>query len=482
MTRTLIHSVTAVTVDAGTGIVEDATIVIEGDKLVSVGADSRNLPSCDVIIDGTGLIAVPGLINAHTHLWQTALRGLGADWAGMDYFKHVHSTFGPAFEPEDSRSSELLGALGQINAGTTTVFDWCHNNRTPEHSDASLEGLTESGIRTIFGHGTVKAPTRPGEMHYSETPHPRAEIERLRRQFPDDDGLVSVAMCILGPDYSTLEVTRRDLQVARELNMRSSAHVWGKPNRLVPNGYRDLLAEGLVTPKHNVVHGNYLLDDELQKLIQAGASVTSTPPGEIMGSAREPLVRRIRAFGGRPSIGNDSELGMTGEMFEIARRTLALYRLFDNLEIASSTSGRSLSDMRTYEARTMAAVGHDGGALQETYQAVAADALRWATLDNARALGIDHLVGSLTPGKKADVVLVDATSPALAPAHDPVGAVISSGHSGVIDTVIVNGVIRKRAGKLVDLPQLARATEDARAAGESILRRTGFAIPGWKTS
>jgi cytosine/adenosine deaminase-related metal-dependent hydrolase len=168
---------------------------------------------------------------------------------------------------------------------------------------------------------------------------------------------------------------------------------------------------------------------------------------------------------------------MTGEMLEVARRTLAIHRLFDNLEIDSSTSGRSLTDMRTYEARTMAAVGHDGGALQEAYQAVAADALRWATLDNARALGIDHLVGSLTPGKKADIVLVDATSPSLAPAHDPVDAVISSGHSGAIDTVIVNGVIKKRAGKLIDQPQLARATADARAAGEGILRRTGFPNP-----
>lgn len=481
MTRTLIHSVTAVTVDAETGTVDDAFIVFEGDKLVSVGKACGNPPPCDVIIDGTGMIAVPGLINAHTHLWQTALKGLGADWAGMDYFKYVHSTFAPAFEPEDSRSSELLGALGQINAGTTTVFDWCHNNRTPEHSDASLQGLAESGIRTIFGHGTVKAPSLPGHPHYSKTPHPRAEIERLRRRFPDDDGLVSIAMCILGPDYSTLEVTRRDLQVARELDMRSSAHVWGKPNRLVPTGYRGLIAEGLVTAKHNVVHGNYMLDDELQKLIDAGASVTSTPPGEIMGSAREPLVRRIRQLGGTPSIGNDSELGMTGEMFEIARRTLAIYRLFDNLGISASTSGR-LTDMQMYEARTMAAVGHDGGALQETYQAVAADALRWATLDNARALGIDHLVGSLTPGKKADIVLVDATSPALVPAHDPVDAVVSHGHSGVIDTVIVNGVIRKQAGKLVNQPQLARATEDARAAGKGILHRTGFAFAGRKTS
>ena len=482
MTRTLIHSVTAVTVDAETGTMDDASIVFEDDTIVSVGRAIEDQPPCDVTIDGTGMIAVPGLINAHAHLWQTALRGLGADWAGMDYFKYVHSAFGPAFEPEDSRSSELLGALGQINSGTTTVFDWCHNNRTPEHSDASLEGLAESGIRAIFGHGTVKAPSLPGRTHYSETPHPRTEIERLRRQFPDDDGLVSVAMCILGPDYSTLEVTRKDLQVARELSVRSSAHVWGKPNRLVPDGYRQLIAEGLVSPKHNVVHGNYLLDDELQALIEAGASITSTPPGEIMGSAREPLVRRIRRFGGTPSIGNDSELGMTGEMLEIARRTLAIHRLFDNLEIASSTSGRRLTDKRTYEARTMAAVGHDGGALQETYQALAADALRWATLDNARALGLDHLVGSLTPGKKADIVLLDARSPGLAPAHDPVDAVVSHGHSGVIDTVIVNGIIRKRAGKLVDQPQLARATEDARAAGKGILRRTGYPLPPGKTS
>lgn len=475
MTRTLITSATVVTVDDHLGVLRNASILIEGDTIVSVGP----APGCavDVTIDGSGMIAVPGLINAHTHLWQTALRGLGADWAGTDYYRYVHATFAPAFHPEDSRASELLGALGQLNAGTTTVFDWCHNNGTPEHTDASLDALESSGIRAVFGHGTVKAGPRHGEQHYSEVPHPRSEIERLRARYSDDDALVGISMCLLGPDYSTRDVTRQDLQLARELGIRSSAHVWGKANRLVPDGYRSLIAEGLVDDRHNVAHGNYMLDDEVRGLIDAGASITSTPAGEVMGTDREPLVRRIRSMGGTPSIGNDSELGMTGEMFEIARRSLAIHRLFDNLEIAAVSRTGSSAEARAYDLRTAAAVGHDGGAMQETYRASAMDALRWVTIDNAKALGMDHLVGSLTPGKKADIVLVDATSPGMAPAFDPVDAVVCYAHSGVIDTVIVNGVVTKRAGTLVDQAGLRRAIADAHRAGEGILSRSGVPLP-----
>src|SRR5690606_20735402 len=149
---------------------------------------------------------------------------------------------------------------------------------------------------------------RLGEPHFSQVPHPRSEIERLRREsFTSDDGLLRLAMCILGPDYSTLEVCRQDFALARELGLISSAHVWGRANRLVPGGYRQIAAEGLLDSRHNVVHANYIEDDEIKILIDAGATITATPPAEIRGHGKPPLIGRVAAAGGKPSIGNDSE-------------------------------------------------------------------------------------------------------------------------------------------------------------------------------
>ena len=269
-----------------------------------------------------------------------------------------------------------MGALNQLNSGTTTFFEWCHNNKTPEHTDASIDALFDAGIRAVFGHGTVKPKPKEGEPHFSEIRHPVGEIKRLRNgRLSDDKALVTLAMCILGPDYATREVTLEDFRMAREFDILSSAHIWGRDDRRVKEGYHLIAGEGLLTPKHNVVHGNYLDDAELKVIVDSGAFVTSTPPVELQSGHGEPLSRKVLALGGHPSLGADLEIPVAGDMFHVMRYTLQMVRLFDNRE-------RAVSRMPIMELNHLSR-----------------QALEWTTLNNARTLCLMDRIGSLTPGK-----------------------------------------------------------------------------------
>ena len=227
MSQTFIRNGTIISMDPEIGDLMTGNLLIEDDRIVAVG-QGFDAPGAE-IVDASGMIVIPGLINAHLHTWETALRGIGGDWRGQEYFRIVHANLATRYTPEDTYLGTLLGSLNQVDSGATTIFDWCHNNATPSHSDAAIDGLIDAGIRAVFGHGTIKPDPKEGELHYSQIPHPREEIKRLRTgRLSDDDALVTLAMAILGSDYSTLEVTLHDFRLSREFGLLSSAHIGGR--------------------------------------------------------------------------------------------------------------------------------------------------------------------------------------------------------------------------------------------------------------
>jgi 5-methylthioadenosine/S-adenosylhomocysteine deaminase len=428
MRDTLIKNGMILSMDPDIGDFPSGDVLVEEGKVKSVG-QNLTAPHAETV-DATGMIVLPGLINAHFHGWATALRGMGSDWAGWDFFRTVHRNLATLYTPKDSYLGTLLGSLNQLNSGTTTLFEWCHNNKTPEHTDASIDALFDSGIRSIFGHGTVKPKPREGEPHFSEIPHPIGEIKRLRNsRLSDNRGLVTLAMCILGPDYATQEVTLEDFRMARELDILSSAHIWGRDDRRVKDGYHLIAREGLLGPKHNVVHGNYLDDAELKVIVDSGASVTSTPPVELQSGHGEPLTRRVLALGGRPSLGADLEITVAGDMFHVMRYALQTIRLFDNRERAGSR-------MPIMELNHLSR-----------------QALEWATVNNARALGLGDRIGSLTPGKQADMIMLKTDDLNLFPANNPVQTVVFQAYPANVDTVWVAGRKVKASGQLLNFPE-----------------------------
>jgi 5-methylthioadenosine/S-adenosylhomocysteine deaminase len=422
--RTLIKSAAVVTMDDALGDFDEADVLIAQDRIVEIGP---GIEASDAeIIDGRGRIVIPGLVNAHMHTWQTALRGFSANWTLPEYFRRMHAGLATVFQPDDIGIGTLMGALNQINCGTTTLVDWCHNNPTPAHSDAAVSALQESGIRAAFFHGSPKPDPQPGRPHFSEVPHPRHEVERfLAGPLSDRNGLVTLGLAILGPHYSTMDVALHDLSLARDFGLIASMHQGGGAAR-TPGGWRQLIDAGLVGPGINIVHGNDLPDDLLRELVDLGASFSVTPENEMNQGHGFPITGRLLQLGSRPSLGVDLESVLPGDMFNVGRIALSMQRALDNAASRAAT-----------------------GAIPASTTVTTREALRWITIEGARMLGRADSIGSLKPGKKADLVVIDATALNLFPVHDPVATVLMQASIANVEAVMIDGVWRKKAGRLL---------------------------------
>lgn len=456
MARTLIRNGWIVTVDNALGDIAGGDVLIEDDRIAAVG---RDLAVADATtLDAAGMIVIPGLVNAHIHTWEIGLRGIGADWVGgRDYFATVHGNLAQRYEAEDNHVANLLGALSQIHGGTTTIFDWCHNLRGPDMTDAALDGLEESGIRAVFGHGTAKPLGKEEARPFYEIPQPREEVRRLRTgRLASDDRLVTMALAILGPDWGTYEVAEADIRLAREHGMVNSAHTFGRPGkRMAPDGMYRLEKAGLLGPDHNLVHGNCLEDDELRMIVDAGCSISATVMAEMLNCERPALLGRVENLGGMPSLGTDVDPYFAASMLAEMRRAFLHQRELDNRRLAAE--GRYPAEHHATTTRS---------------------ALRWATIGGARALRLDHRIGSLTPGKQADLVMIRATDlnvfPSV-PLGDPVHAVVMNAETGNVDTVLIAGKVVKRGGRLTfPASRIDTLKDDLLASRERVMRAGGY--------
>ena len=433
MIRMLIKNAILLTMDARLGDIPCGDVLIENDRIAAV-APNLPVPDGAEVVDARGMIVMPGLVNAHQHTWQTGIRGIAGNWSLTDYGRHMHAGLASRFTPEDLYLANLLGALNQLNSGSTTLFDWCHNNPTPDHSDRAIDGLLESGIRAIFGHGTPKPKLDKHGVPPTEYLHPEDEVQRLRRnRLGSDDALVTMALCIRGPDLASYESTVCDFKLAHKYGLIASCHIGSRLPfaRKTPDALFRLQSDGLLGPHVNLVHANKLSDDELRVSIGAGASITMAPEVEMQMGHGLPVTGRVLALGARPTIGIDVESNISGEMIWAARYALQVQRGLD------------------HDAEHKKGVETDGVSIP------ARQALEWVTIDGARALNMEHKVGSLTPGKQADIIFIRTDDLGLFPCHDPVETVLFHSSSANVDTVLVAGKAVKRAGRLL-YPDLAR--------------------------
>lgn len=394
--------------------VERLDILIEDDRIGDIG--ERCDPPDAEIVDLPGRIVIPGLVNAHLHTWQGALRLLGGDWTLLEYLQRIHADIAPRYAPDDVYIGNLASALNQINCGTTTLGDWCHNNPTPEHTDAAVAGLRTSGIRAVFLHGT---PSRD-----PEAAHPMDEVDRLLDDPAGARGLVSVGMAIGGPQFSTPDVAVADLRAAQERALVASMHQSGG---MPAPAWEAVRAAGLLGSHTNVVHGAGLTDDWLAALVDLGVTVTTTPENELSHGHCAPITGRLMRWGAAPSLGTDTDTATSGEILSAARCALAHQRGLDH-------------EQHRREA----------GMMLSTASISSKQALSWATVEGAKALGLADRVGRLEPGMQADVVVIDARGLNLWPAHDPVATALHAG-VGNIEAVMIAGVWRKRRHALVDV-------------------------------
>ena len=427
-TRTLITGGTVLSVDPAIGDLTRGDVLIEDDVIREV-APSIHAPDAQRI-DATDRIVMPGLVDTHRHMWQAAVRQIAADWTIGEYVEHMLGGLGPRFTAEDVLVSDLLSGLEALDSGITTIFDWSHIVNTPEHADAAVTGLTESGIRGVYAYGL---PRTPAPSWYN------ADAARIRKTwFNSDDQRVTMALASLGPEFASMDEAVLDLRLARELGLRTSVHLGcgllGRMRALTGMHERGLLGPDLI-----FVHCNTCTDEELRLIADTGGHVSISPRMEMQMGHGYPATGRLIAAGVQPSLSVDVVSGVGGSLFAEMRGMLEAERGWQNHLTLQRGEWTSRLELRTR------------------------DAVRIATLEGARTLGMEDRIGSLTPGKQADIIVLAIDRLNLALIND-LTAAITQADGGNVDAVFVAGRLVKANGKLLshDLRQVRDRLAESR--------------------
>ncbi|MFI6478658.1 amidohydrolase family protein [Nonomuraea sp. NPDC050663] len=399
--KSLIAGGIVISMDPAVGDLPRGDVLIEEGVITQV--DERiDAPDAEVI-DAGGQIVMPGFVDNHRHSWQSAYRGVGADWTFPEWALAMHGTVKPHYTPEDVHVATLLGRLEALHSGITTMLDWYHVAQGPEHEDAAIAALREAPGRSIFCLGAGWADHRPVDDDI------RRVHAALADTTADRSGLLTMAWGLRGVEDTSVDIVAGEVMLADELGLRTSLHI-------VSDGTTRPVAElhehGLLRNTTTFVHANGIGDDELQMLADAGSSISISPDVELKMGFGAPMTGRALAAGLRPTLSIDVVPSVAGDMFSAMRAAFAAQR------------------------------GLDGGLR-------ARDLLAFATIDAARSCGLDARTGSITPGKDADIIIVRTDDPTIFPVTDPVGSLVSAGHPGLVDTVLVAGRVVKRDGALV---------------------------------
>ena len=440
----LVRKAHIVTMDSAIGdlvgdlLIKDGKIAAVGPNLAADGA---------AVIDGTDKVVIPGFVNSHIHLWQTIIKGCAGDWSFGDYLNYILGAAGKYYQPDDVYVATLLGAIEQLDAGVTTLYDWAHILNTPDHADRAIDALQELGIRAVFGHGT------PGDdvarwYYQSREKHPE-DIVRLRRtRLAADDALVTLGMSLRGPDFAVEEVNRADIELARSLGIMGSMHLAvGMYGEYVAHG-RALAQAGLLGPDINLTHCNRLKQDEIAMAVDCGSSISVTPEVEMQMGHGLPVTGKVHAAGGRVTLGTDVVCSVSADMFSQMRFAIQAQRMLAN------------------------ASAHEGGGMLEQLPLGSRDALAYATIEGAKALRLDSRTGSLTPGKDADVTIMSWSHELSSPLVNPVQAVVFHGSVANVHTVMVRGEVRKYAHRSLATP--SPLVKQAAEMGHRIMRSAGI--------
>lgn len=462
--RTLIRGVAAATVDDEIGDLDDTDILVDD------GVISRIEPGLEVdadeVIDGRGMIAIPGMVDTHRHTWQTALRGILADGNIPDYLRGIRLQMAPRYTADDMYAGNYVGALDALNSGVTTLVDYCHNILDPECAHAAVGGLRDAGVRALYAHGLTPILTNTwsqsrggssgGDPSDLET---RARLaEEIRSEyFASDDQLLRFGIAPQELAIAPIDDVVREFRLARDLGARITIHANQVMVRQLFKDVEVMHRHGLLADDLLLVHCTFNTADEWAMLEGTGVTVSVCAETEMQMGMGYPAISETTRHTPGPSLGIDCVSGNSGDMISHSRLVLQ--------------ASRYRADEPGY-ARWLA---------PQVMSWTTRDALRWATINGARAAGIDHLVGSLTPGKRADIVLVDMRGVSQAGWNraDPTGAVISQANAGCVDTVLVDGRVVKRRGVLthVDPSAAVRRLEESHDRLYGEMRRHGGFIP-----
>jgi 5-methylthioadenosine/S-adenosylhomocysteine deaminase len=427
------------TMDDAHTVLPEADVLVTGDRISEVGV-GLSVPEGTVEIDASGGILMPGMIDTHRHMWQTAMRGYGADWTLTQYFVWYYLESGKLFRPEDVYAGNLLAAIEAIDAGVTTTVDWSHGLQTPQHADAAVDALEAVPGRFVLAYGNIQQ----GPWEWSASDGFR---DFVNRRISDGNDMLGFQMAFdVTGDPAFPE--RAAFEVARELGVPVTTHagVWGATN---DDGIRLMHENGFMTPQNIYVHSATLTHDSYHRIAATGGSVSVSTESEQSAGQGYPPTWILRDHNIPVSLSMDTSVWWSGDLFSAMRTTLGADRSREHMEAHSRAETVTHVHLRAEQV------------------------VDWATRGGSKALGLDDKVGSVEAGKKADVVLLkNDDSPVMFPILNPYGHVAFQAQRGDVDTVMINGRLVKRDHKLVGV-DLAAARAKVEATIEHLIGAMG---------
>lgn len=417
--RTLIKGGTVLSLDPATGNFDKADVLIEGSKIVEVGRDLSSKDASE--IEAGDMIVMPGFVDTHRHMWQGLMRNSGTS----SLLKPPGSPNGSAangYRPSDIFAGTYSSALGALDAGITTILNYSNIHMSAEHTQADLDAVKRSGLRIVFA-------TSPGED---------ADAFRAFVKSSFDSDLVTAALASAGPEFMSADELRSEWALARELGLRITTEVGmggaGKAESLAQAAKAGLLSAGVL-----YAHCNNLSDANLRLLREHNGEFSLAPAAEMMLGYGQPTIQRMLDLNLRPSLGVDSEHVSRGDLFTQMRASI------------------SMQHAMSFEKKL-------AGRLFANKMMTTRDVIELATVQGAQALGMADKIGTLTPGKEADIILLRQNQINVMPVNDPIGAVVWAMDTSNVDTVLVAGQTLKRGGQLlnVDYAELQALTSAAR--------------------
>jgi len=425
--RILIKGGVVLSLDRQVGDFAKADILIEDGKIREVRPEIAADDAA--VIDAGNRIVIPGFIDTHSHSYQGLLRSIMPNGVlDPDYNRDVQAKLSPAYAPADVHAGVLMTALGMIDTGTTAMVDLSQISHTPEHSDACIAALREAGIRAVFGYSRGIGPA-------SRYPQ---DIGRLQRTyFSSTDQLLTLALGVaLDPQV---------FAAARAAGVPAVLHLRNNSAAILALG-----AAGMLRPGDEYIHCTYL-DDAAWRLIRdSGGNISLCPQIEMSMGHGQPAIQEALDHGLRPSLSSDHGDSIAQDFFTVMRQIFTVQR--SQIFARARAGERNLPALLTCR-----------------------DALEFATIAGARCANLDRKVGTITPGKEADLVLLRADSAHLWPINNAPGTVVNLMNPGEVETVLIAGKVRKWRGRLlgVDMARVMRMVEEARNA---VMRRAGFAV------
>jgi 5-methylthioadenosine/S-adenosylhomocysteine deaminase len=421
--RLLIRGGTILSMDPAVGDFDRGDILIEGETIASVGTHTDVSGPVEEI-DATNCIVIPGMVDTHRHMWEAVLRGSAPQHTLMDYFTLTLGGVGPSITPEDAYVGDLLSSLSALGSGITTIQDISNIQETPEHSDAVIEGLRESGIRAVFSYAL---PLPRMYVHGVALPE---DVRRVRSDTLSDSG-ARVTMA-LDTEQGDEETERHNAKLVSDLDLPVTRHISGEWP-LTP-----LQEWGVLRPGTTFIHGNGLGAEQLKIVGDSGGSLSVAPAIELMMGFGLPVLPLAAELELLITFSVDIEVTCPSDMFTQMRAAYQSARYTEQAE-----SGKHIA---------------------------VRDILRYATINGAKSLGFGDRTGSITPGKQADLVILRADRPDVFPVYDPYSTVVLQMDRSHVDTVMVAGKVLKRHGQLVAdttkvLAQAAKVAKRLTGAG-----------------